>query len=404
MKHWKKLLGIAALTLAGGCIGFYCWLQNYLPENYTVYGDTELILANVPYVQAKDTGTTGTSTAVDITANSGTVSMQLRLFGVVPLKTVWVQQEKTETVMASGAPFGIKLFSKGVMVVGFSDIYTETGYKNPAKSGGLHMGDTIHSIDGVAVSTNEDVQALVEKSEGRPMLVRYSRKGEERFAYITPVESTESDIYRVGMRVRDSSAGIGTLTFYDEESGVFAGLGHAVTDVDTGESIEVLSGQIVPVMITGAAPSSVGSPGELKGILSAQTAGDITKNEQVGVFGTLRDSEQPVFAGQVYTAAARHEVAVGNAEVLVCVEGSVPKAYSASIERINYDEANPNKNMIVRITDETLLQKTGGIVQGMSGSPIIQDGKLIGAVTHVLVNDPTRGYGIFIENMLDAAA
>ncbi len=403
MRHWKKLLTIVVLTLVGGCVGFYCWLQNYLPENYTVYGDTALVLANTPYVQAKESGTEGASRTVGNTANSGTYSMQLRLFGVVPIKTVWVQQAEPETVMASGAPFGIKLFSKGVMVVGFSDIYTETGYKNPAKSAGLHMGDTIHSIDGVPVGTNEEIQKLVENSEGRPMLVRYSRKGEDDFAYITPVQSAEGGMYRVGMRVRDSSAGIGTLTYYDVEAGIFAGLGHAVTDVDTGESIEVLSGQIVPVSITGVAQSSVGSPGELKGILSAVTAGDITKNEPVGVFGTLRDAAQPAFEGKPYTAAARHEVTVGEAEVLVCIEGSMPKAYRASIERINYDEANPNKNMIVRITDEALLQKTGGIVQGMSGSPIVQNGKLVGAVTHVLVNDPTRGYGIFIENMLEEA-
>ncbi len=403
MKRWKRLLAIMSLTLIGGCIGFYCWLQSYLPDTYTLYGEDLLVLANTPYVQAKDTEGAGTSRAAANTANRGSYSMQLKLFGAIPLKTVWVQQVEPETVMASGAPFGIKLFSKGVMVVGFSDIYTETGYQNPAKSAGLHMGDTIHSIDGTAVSTNEDIQQLVEGSEGRPMLVRYTRKGEEKTLYMTPVLDAGNDVYRAGMRVRDSSAGIGTLTYYDAEDGVFAGLGHAVTDVDTGESIEVLSGQIVPVTITGVAQSSVGSPGELKGILSAITAGDITQNEQVGVFGNLREAQQPVFAGQLYPAASRHEVVVGNATILVCIEGNTPKSYAVTIERINYDEANPNKNMIVRIVDETLLQATGGIVQGMSGSPIIQDGKLIGAVTHVLVNDPTRGYGIFIENMLEAA-
>lgn len=328
--------------------------------------------------------------------------MQLRLFGILPLKTVWVREEPRNEVQVSGAPFGVKLFSDGVMVVGFSDIYTATGYQNPAKSAGLHMGDAIHSVNGENVATNEDIQRLVESSQGRPVSVTYSRKGEESTVFVTPVQSAAGGAYRVGMRVRDSSAGIGTLTYYDPQTGGFAGLGHPVTDVDTGESIEVRSGQIVSVTVTGTVPSSVGSPGELKGILSAQTAGDILQNDQTGIFGLLRADGAQQFAGQAFPVAARQEVCVGEATMYTCLEGSTPQAYRVVIERIRYNEAAPNKNMIVRMEDPTLLEKTGGIVQGMSGSPIVQNGRLVGAVTHVLVNDPTRGYAVFAENMLEA--
>ena len=403
MKKVRRLLCIALIILFGGSLGYIGWLTNYLPDNYIVNQGETLHLANTPFVKASGKVSGQNSEQVGLAANQGSFSMQLRLFGVIPLKTVWVQQQEQKSVMVSGAPFGIKLFSDGVMIVGFSDIYTDTGYQNPAKSAGLHMGDTVHSIDGEQVSTNEDVRRLVEESQGEPLLVEYSRKGKTGMLYLTAVQDASAGVYRAGMRVRDSSAGIGTLTYYEKETGVFAGLGHAVTDVDTGESIEVLSGQIVPVDITGVSPSSVGSPGELKGILSGFTAGDIEKNTQAGVFGKLRSTEQDTFAANEYPVANRQETVIGEAQICVCIDGSEPRLYDAFIERIGYSEKVPNKNLIIRITDKALLEVSGGIVQGMSGSPIIQDGKIIGAVTHVLVNDPTRGYGIFIENMLDAA-
>ncbi len=405
MKRWYKVLLLTVLLVCGGTVGFSGWLCGYLPNSFSVPAGSTLSLAQTPYVTAEKTAESdGASRTVGANANTGSYSVQLRLFGVLPLKTVWVQQVQPRTVMASGAPFGIKLFSDGVMVVGFSDIYTETGYQNPAKSAGLRMGDTIHSINGVEVGTNEDIQAQMESSGGRPLSVTFSRKGEQETVFLTPVLDAGADVYRAGMRVRDSSAGIGTLTYFDTTQNVFAGLGHAVTDVDTGENIEVLSGQIVSVQVTGVAPSSAGSPGELKGVLSSVTAGEILENDTAGIFGRLRDGAEESFSGKAYQTAACQEVAVGEAILYTCIDGSVPKPYSVTIERINYSQANPNKNMIVRITDKSLLEQTGGIVQGMSGSPIIQNGKLVGAVTHVLVNDPTRGYGIFIENMLDAAA
>lgn len=401
MKMWKKCLLLTALAAAGGLGGFFWWLHGYLPDVYTVAPGEPLVLAQQPYVTASAQSQSPARMA-GASANSGRTSTRLMLFGIFPLKKVWVQETPQVTVMVSGAPFGIKLFSNGVMVVGFSDVYTPTGYQNPAKSAGIRMGDTIHSINGTPVAANEDIQNCVEDSQGRPMAVLYSRKGREDTVYVTPVRDESSQSYRIGMWVRDSSAGIGTLTYYLPAGGAFAGLGHPVTDVDTGESIDVLSGEIVAVNITGVAPSSPGSPGELKGILSAETSGNICDNDTTGVYGVLLDGAAEAFGGRACTVAQRQQVTVGPATLFACISGSEPRAFSVEIERISYSENAPNKNMIVRVTDPELLKVTGGIVQGMSGSPIVQNGRLVGAVTHVLVNDPTRGYAIFAENMVEA--
>ena len=202
------------------------------------------------------------------------------------------------------------------------------------------------------------------------------------------------------MWVRDSSAGIGTLTFVDNTTGTFAGLGHSIHDVDTGTTISLLKGEIVPVEITGAVAGSAGSPGELKGrFLTSVPTGTITVNGETGVYGSVKSYMKGIEA----EAALAQEVNTGDAEIITTIEGQEPKRYTAVIEKIALSSDNPNRNMVVRVTDPRLLTATGGIVQGMSGSPILQDGRLVGAVTHVLVNDPTRGYGIFAENMVQSA-
>ena len=200
------------------------------------------------------------------------------------------------------------------------------------------------------------------------------------------------------MWVRDSSAGVGTLTFADEELGVFAGLGHPISDSDTGESVALRSGEIVPCEITGCSAGTAGSPGELKGhFLSAHAIGTIRINGENGVYGTTRTH----FSGQLREIAFAQEVVTGPAEIWATIEGKAPRAYRIQIERVS--DADPRRNLVIRVTDPSLLSATGGIVQGMSGSPILQNGRLVGAVTHVLVNDPTRGYGIFAQTMLEQA-
>ncbi len=400
----KKLLKISAILLAVTvlAVSAVCiTLRAALPDQWTVNKGESLRFARTGLMTGAPT-VTADSYAVGVSANAGGYSAKIKLLGIVPIKTVWVNEIQETAVGVSGAPFGIKLYSEGVMIVGFTDIRTPTGYQNPAKAAGLRMGDTVTGINGVAMRDNAQVQQAVVDCGGNPLTVEYTRKGESLQCTVIPMRETTEDTWRIGMRVRDSTAGIGTLTFICEQDGVYAGLGHPVTDVDTGEEIALLTGQIVPVEITDYTQSSSGAPGELKGILSAFSVGEIAKNGETGIFGKLYGSNQ-AFETRQMTVALRQEVTTGPAEIYCCIDGSSPKVYAVEIERIRYSEENLTKNMIIRITDDRLLEQTGGIVQGMSGSPVVQNQKLVGAVTHVLVNDPTRGYAIFAENMLQDA-
>lgn len=229
------------------------------------------------------------------------------------------------------------------------------------------------------------------------------RRGNLTFSVnVTPAKSASENRYKLGAWVRDSSAGIGTMTFYDETSGIFGGLGHAVCDIDTGEILPLQSGEVVPVDINGVVKGVSGEPGELRGSFAkGETLGALTQNGETGVYGKLRNFTAQEERVEV---AMKQDVHTGAAQIITTIDGSGPQYFDVELEKVHFNDSSPTRNIIVKITDEKLLEQTGGIVQGMSGSPIIQDGKLVGAVTHVFVNDPTRGYGIFAENMLKTAA
>ena len=247
---------------------------------------------------------------------------------------------------------------------------------------------------------NADLTAAVTAAAGQPLTIEYQRGGAQCTATLTPVADRDTGAWRAGVWVRDSSAGIGTLTFTDPEHATFAGLGHAVSDTDTGEAFALLSGEIVPVAIRAVRKGAAGSPGELKGEFSGTAMGTVRANDATGVYGMLTGAAP---AGEALPVANIQEVAPGDAEILVTLSGTEPQRYAVRIERVDLTAADPNRNLLLRVTDERLLQTTGGIVQGMSGSPIVQNGRLVGAVTHVLVNDPARGYGIFAATMLEKA-
>lgn len=386
--------------LASGCVIllfiFALYIGTLLPDTFLVTAGGGLSVAGMPFLRASAPA----ENAVVSLSGVNSYNAELTIAGVVPVKTVRAQVVERRVVQVSGVPFGIKMFANGAMVVGFSDIYTSLGYKNPAKTAGLRMGDVITSIAGKQTRTNEDVAAALQGLGGSPAEVTFVRGGVEQSVQITAVLDASTDTWRTGMWVRDSSAGIGTLTFIDGVSGTFAGLGHSIHDVDTGTTITLLKGEIVPVEITGAVAGSAGSPGELKGrFLSGTPGGDITVNGETGVYGTISGS----WGGLGVEVALAQEVETGPAEILTTIAGQEPQSYSAVIEKIALTSDSPNRNMVVRVTDPRLLDVTGGIVQGMSGSPILQNGRLVGAVTHVLVNDPSRGYAIFAENMLTSA-
>ena len=367
----------------------------FTPDSYTVVKDGSLSWDAGAFSFSKDGMT-------EVPASTGsqypkTYSAKLMLYHAIPLKTVKVSVVDNSCVVLCGMPFGIKMFTNGVIVVGLADIKTNTGNFNPASEAGLKAGDIILSVNGKTAGSNTDVEKAVESSCGKPVTMTVSRDGQKFSISVQPIRSESDGLYKVGLWVRDSTAGIGTLTFYDPSGNCFAGLGHGICDADTGQLMPLLSGDIVPVTISGVTKGVKGTPGELRGYFTDDAAiGSLGANVQAGVYGPMKTPVQ----GKAVKIAMKQDVQTGPAQVCTTIDGCTPKYYNIEIEKIDYRQGVESKNLVVRVTDPQLLAQTGGIVQGMSGSPIIQNGKLVGAVTHVFVNDPTRGYGIFAENML----
>ena len=335
-----------------------------------------------------------------VSDDSGTASLTLP--GGIAVKQVDVDFVDRDMVIPCGYPFGIKMFTEGVVVVGLTDVEENGIFRNPAQEAGIRVGDVLLELDGQPVSLNEDVAAIIAASGGREIPYRLQRKEETLTGTLQPIRS-DSGEYKAGIWVRDSSAGIGTMTYYDPATMLFAGLGHAVCDVDTGETLPLGKGEIVEVTITGVEKGAAGQPGSLQGSFEgSRLAGFMAVNNETGVYGQL--TTLPVSTLQPVPVAMKQEVREGPAEIYTTISGRTPQRYDIVIESVNLGSSAKTKSMVIRVTDPELLEKTGGILQGMSGSPILQDGKLVGAVTHVFVNDQTRGYGIFAENMQETAA
>ena len=391
-----RLLRLAVVYLLLLPVLLLGWLYSHLPDRVYLEPGQALALPRFGWVEPM--GLHGSQNAAS-TQVVGSYQTTLSLGGWLPIKNIRTVVTERPQVTVCGTPFGVKMFSEGALIVGFSDIDNPGGSTaNPAKTAGLRLGDRVIRIGQTETESNDAVREALEAVEGRAAEVIYVRNGEQRSTILTPVWDAAASQWRAGMWVRDSSAGVGTLTFVDTEKGIFAGLGHPISDGDTGESIALRSGEIVSCRITGCSMGTAGSPGELKGkFLSSHAIGSIRINGENGVYGTTRSA----FVGQKMPVAFAQEVQTGDAEILSTVFGETPRAYRVRIEKIS--DADSRRNMVIRVVDQALLKQTGGIVQGMSGSPILQNGRLVGAVTHVLVNDPTRGYGIFAQTMLEQA-
>ena len=296
--------------------------------------------------------------------------------------------EKSTSLIVGGGVFGVKIKESFVTV---------------AEAKGtpqLRAGDIILSVDGKNISSAKDVEAAIKASGGAPMTLTV-RRGESVMQICAAAREVSGE-YRLGIKLRDTAAGIGTVTYIDKESGRFGGLGHGICDADSGEVIATSGGEAVGVLLGGVHRGEAGKPGELSGVLTAKKLGSISANTECGVFGTLTESALSEIDGEEFIAAKPSELHTGFAEIISTVKNGEAKRYSIEITEIG-DGSQPTKCFKIKVTDKTLIAITGGIVRGMSGSPIIQDGKLVGAVTHVMVADPTEGYGIFIENMLNAS-
>ncbi len=317
------------------------------------------------------------------------------------LKSTSSSNYKTLKVYAGGIPFGVKFLTAGILVIGFCDVHGEAGAQNPAKNAGLQTGDRLLSLNGSPLTSAAELTDRINASAGKPMQLRYARDGAERTTTLTPLWSEKENRYSTGVYVRDSGAGIGTVTFVIPKTGAFAGLGHGICDGETGELIPMDRGSVVDVTIHGVVRGLAGSPGEVRGYFNTGKTGSLLGNSHCGVWGVFADLPRNLDTTPI-ALGLRNEVKAGKATIRCTVEGNTWQEYDVEISDIRRDSTS-NKCFTVKVTDPDLIAKTGGIIQGMSGSPIIQNGKLVGAVTHVLINDPTTGYGIFIENMLNAA-
>ena len=311
------------------------------------------------------------------------------------------QGTKGTMLYVGGFPFGVKFMTDGVIVVGLCEIKTAGGMADPARDAGIRQNDVIIKINGNAVTDAASLTHAAETCGGKSIEIVYSRDGNESATTLTPALCKDDGKYKTGMYVRDSGAGIGTVTYVVPETLSFGGLGHGICDSDTGRLIPMQRGSVVGVKINGIVKGLSGSPGEVKGYFNSGKTGTLLGNTDCGVYGVFAELPKSVW-GEPVSLGLRDSVKDGKAYVYTMLDGDRVEKYEIEIGDIQRD-ATGNKCYTVKVTDKALISKTGGIIQGMSGSPIVQDGKLIGAVTHVLINDPTTGYGIFIENMLGAA-
>lgn len=322
---------------------------------------------------------------------------EIKLLGVIPVKTAKISQESEKKVYVSGESFGIKLYTDGVIVVGTKDVETSQGKCNPAKEAGLEKGDIIVSINNVKMTSSTQVEETFNDNNGKAYKIKVKRNGNYKSFILTPAYSPAEGRYKVGVWVRDSTAGIGTITFYNPVNSSIAALGHPITDVDTNDIMPILNGEAVKAQVTKLYKSSNGEAGSLCCDFSNDVIGTLSVNSAYGIYGKYSCD---INALNPYQVAASQEIEKGNAQLLCTVDENGPALYDVEITRVSYRENSSEKNMVVKITDEALIEKTGGIVQGMSGSPIIQNGKLIGALTHVIVDNPHKGYAIFAEKMV----
>ncbi|NLO81593.1 MAG: SpoIVB peptidase [Clostridiales bacterium] len=338
------------------------------------------------------------------TVNIGSAELVFKLFGILPIKQMKIEVQPVKKIFPGGNSIGVSLYTQGALVVGISEVMDPEGFIHyPAGEAGLRPGDVIERVNGVYVENAEHLSELVNqlKDNGVELDVR---RGNIIFkTHINPAIDHHDNKYRLGIWVRDSTAGVGTLTFYDPENGCFGALGHAITDLDTGTLLSVKNGEIMESKIIDIKQGKRGEPGELKGVFSGKQKliGSILRNTQYGIYGKMYKPLPSFYYDEPLPICYQHDVRPGKASILTTVDDRGIREFDVQIKKINYQQRPNSKGMVIEITDPELLELTGGIVQGMSGSPIIQNGRIVGAITHVFVNDPKKGYGIFIEWMLE---
>lgn len=400
MKHLKR--GILLFVLF--FIFIYVVSIDNIPQTIEIFQGEEI---NIPILwgvkisnetKSIETSSTLYSSTFD---EIGEEKLEVSLFDKIRLKTINVNVIEDVDVIPVGAIVGIKLYTNGVMVVGMSSIEGEDGniYK-PYQELEIQEGDFITHINGIEITSTNKLIEEINNSSGQEIELTFNHKEETKTVNIRPVKNKDKK-YKLGLWVRDSAAGVGTVTFYNDDTKCFAALGHAITDIDTGEILSTSSGEIDTSRILSIVKGQKDEPGRIEGTINSKTPiGNIYNNTKFGIFGVIKNAENiQLDFNKKMKVASRNEIKLGEATCLSGIDGEI-KEYKLEITKIYPNNNYDNKSMFINITDENLLEKTGGIVQGMSGTPIIQNGKFVGAITHVLVNNPTVGYAVFGDLML----
>lgn len=408
----KSVLLFFVSLLFCSFISFYPNFQQLvkLPDNHFLINKEDIQLKGVwskliKVERESSNEIVSVSSGMSNTLETETVEVSYKLFGIFPLRTGEVVVMSPMKLIPGGQSIGVTLKTKGVMVVGQAPVIDKTGKKLfPAKEAGIEVGDILLKIDNLEVRTDQEVSNLINlagENKGNAQVV-YKHNNQIVEKIIKPVFCAETERYRMGLFVRDEAAGVGTLSFLDPITQQYGALGHVITDADTNRKIEVSNGKVMASTIYAIEKGKRGSPGEKIGsfVTNSTFTGTIEKNAITGIFGTMSGQVMNPYFKEAIPVGWETEVKVGPAKIYTVIQGEKIEEFEVNIDRVMHNRAD-SKNMIVRVTDPRLLEITGGIIQGMSGSPIIQDGKIIGAVTHVFVNDSERGYGVFIQNMIN---
>lgn len=393
-----------------------------IPDSIILFQNQDLDLQTIAGIRVEENKNTNTSEETisvgaglasgkvwenaNVEENDELVIPQSKTYNVsllgINLKKVTANVVQNRKVIPLGDLSGLKLYTQGVLVVGMSQIEGEDNkiYK-PYEEAGIEQGDSIIKINNEKIDSTEELLACVSKCKGKTINITYLKDGEEIQKTITPVK-TSKNTYKLGLWVRDAAAGVGTLTFYDEATNSIASLGHGIQDVDTGEMVDISSGEFVTTEIVNVQKGEKENPGRIEGSIEECTdIGRIYSNTKFGVYGNIQNkSKLKLNEKDAVGIALRNEIQETDATIICTLEDGKKDEYKVKIQKVFRNNNEDNKSMIVKVTDQRLLEKTGGIVQGMSGSPILQNGKLIGALTHVLVSDPTTGYGVFADLMI----
>ena len=402
---YKKFIKRMILLFLLFIIYVYVLIINYIPDEITIFEGENISLKTffgITLDSDNEALTASANTGEQTINKIGTEKLSVNLFNQLFIKNVDVSVLPRTTVIPVGNIAGVKLYTNGVLVVGMSEIEGEDSktYK-PYENTGIEEGDTIVKVNDNVISSTDDLIEKVNKSNGEKVEIEYIHDEETKECSITPVKTSEEE-YKLGLWVRDSAAGVGTVTFYEPSTKKFGALGHGITDIDTGDLLNIASGEFVTAKILNIKKGEDGNPGKIQGTVEEQeTIGEISKNTEFGIYGKIKDlSSLNIDTSKEMEVALRDEIELGKATILCSLDNQTVGEYEIEITKIYKENNYDNKSMEIKITDERLIDKTGGIIQGMSGSPIIQNGKFIGAVTHVFVNSATEGYGIFGDLML----